>query len=146
MASWFGVKSLYRTDVRASGSGPVRLSSYEERVVLIFATDFDEAIRKAEAESREYVADSLWFNGDGEEVETYCLGGFHAFSLADESVGDGSEIYSNMLYVPVSVTDDELSERGLGSNSEQSSDDSHRFEPDFERLAAGDRPPGIARG
>ena len=144
MTSWFAVKSLYRTDVRASRSAAARLSNYEERVVLIRAVDFEEALRKAEVESREYVADSLWFNANGEEVETYCLHDFHAFSLSDENVGDGTEIYSNMLFLPASVTDDELVHRGLGRESEQSSVEASCFEPDFERLAAGDKPPSRA--
>jgi len=142
--AWFAVKSLYRTDVRAARSEPARLSSYEERVVLIRAGDFEEALRKAELESREYAAHSLWFNADGEEVETYCLDAFDAFSLSDESVGDGTEVYSKRLFVPVSATDQELSDRGLGAQSEQTSDQVRRFEPDFDRLAARDKPSGDA--
>jgi hypothetical protein len=140
MTSWFAVKSLYRIDVRASRAEPVRLSSYEERIVLIRAFDFDEALQKAQAESRQYVAEGLWFNADGEIVETSSLDGFDAFSLSDENVGDGIEIYSKVLFVPSSATDDELVDRGLGRQSEQDSVEADSFEPDFDRLAAGEKP------
>jgi hypothetical protein len=140
MPTWFAVKSLYRINVRSSRSEPPRLSSYEERVVLISAADFDEALRKAEDEAREYAADGLWFNANGEVVETLNLEAFNAFALSDDRVGDRTEIHSVLHVVPPNLTDEDLVERGLGPAAAPSEEDTASFEPDFERLAAGEKP------
>ena len=128
MANWYSVKSLYRMDVKATADGTPRLSSYEERVILVRADGFDEALSKAQTEARKY-ADMRWLNARGEAVETHFLEVLDAFMLFDEELAEGCEVYSKMLFVAPTSTDDELVERGLGTVAEQTSEDSESFEP-----------------
>jgi hypothetical protein len=128
MANWYSVKSLYRMDVKAAPDGTPRLSSYEERVILMRAASFDEALSKAQIEARKY-ADMRWLNARGEAVETHFLEVLDAFMLFDDELAEGCEVYSKMLFVAPTSTDDELIERGLGTVAEQTSEDSESFEP-----------------
>lgn len=128
MASWYSVKSLYRMDVKAAPDAEPRLSSCEERVILLRADSFDEALEKAQQEARKY-ANMRWLNARGEAVETRYLEVLDAFMLFDEQLADGSEVYSKMLWVAPSSTDDELTERGFGTVAEQTSEDGEAFEP-----------------
>jgi hypothetical protein len=139
MVAWYAVKSLYRTDVVPPKTTAPRLSSFEERIVLVRAGSFDEALQKGEAEARQYTDDNGWFNAGGEKVRTRYLEALDAFSLSGE-VADGEEVYSKILFVTPDVADEELVNRGLGQESEQRSPDAACFEPDFERVARGDRP------
>ncbi|HVY26360.1 MAG TPA: DUF4288 domain-containing protein [Polyangiaceae bacterium] len=128
MANWYSVKSLYRMDVKAAADAAPRLSSSEERIILVRADSFDEALEKAQQEARKY-ADMRWLNARGEAVETRYLEVLDAFMLFDEELADGSEVYSKMLWVAPSSTDEELIERGFGSVAEQTSEDGDSFEP-----------------
>ncbi len=58
---------------------------YEERVVLIQADDFDEAIEKAEKEAKEY-------SDFGTEYLEY----INVYHLCDYILRSGSELYSEM--------------------------------------------------
>lgn len=80
---WYCAKCLFQLHELSRQSGkPV----YEERMVLLRAADFDEAIRKAEAEARDYAA--------GEDVEY--LGYVHVYHIYDAEPGDGTEVFSLM--------------------------------------------------
>lgn len=139
MATWYAVKSLYRTDVTPPKAEAPRLSSFEERIVLLRAESFDEALSKGEADARQYADGNGWLNSAGENVRTRYLEGLDAFSLSDEAT-EGEEVYSKILFVDPDTTDEQLVNRGLGHEGEQRSDESESFEPDYERLAAGDKP------
>lgn len=128
MANWYSVKSLYRMDVKATVDAAPRLSSCEERVILVRAESFDEALAKAQQEARKY-ADMRWLNARGEAVETRYLEVADAFMLFDEQLAEGTELYSKMLFVAPSASDDDLVERGLGTVAEQTSEDADSFEP-----------------
>ena len=60
---------------------------YEERIVLLKARSFDEAIDRAEKEAEEYCRDL-----DGCTYAGYV----DAFLLYDERIGDETEIFSSM--------------------------------------------------
>ncbi len=107
---------------------------------MLRAGSFDEALQKGEAEARQYADDSDWFNAGGEEVRTRYLAALDAFALSGEAA-DGEEVYSKILFVTPDVTDEELVDRGLGRESEQRSTEAECFEPDFDRLARGDKAP-----
>ena len=72
---WFGVRCVFRHGE----------STYEERVVIVVASDFDQAIAKAEDEAAAYV--------DGLHAEY--LGLAQAFALFDHPA-DGAEVFSLM--------------------------------------------------
>lgn len=134
MSTWYTVKSLYRMEVLPTGASEPRLSSFEERVVLIRASSFDEAMAKAEAEARTYQEEGAWTNKRGERVRTRFLGAVSAFAMADD-VSDGVELHSSILFVDPSVSDDQIVERMLGAVSEQSSTEQGSFEPDLGELS-----------
>lgn len=77
--SWYGVKLIYQLTGFAE-------SAFEERVVIVRASQFDEAIARAEAMSFDY-----------ESTEVVYLGYAMACHIADESgpsLGEGAEVFS----------------------------------------------------
>lgn len=73
--AWFGVRCVFRHHE----------STYEERIVIVLAPDFDHAITKAEEEAAGYV--------DGVDVEYVGLA--QAYRLFDDP-RDGAEVFSLM--------------------------------------------------
>lgn len=139
MADLYAVKSLYRTDVTPPQAMTPRLSSFEERIVLMRADSFDEALEKAEGEARRYADGSSWLNAKGERVKTRYLEALDAFSLS-AAPADGEEVYSKIIFVTPEVSDEELLNRGLGHESEQRSPEADSFEPDFDGVLRGAPP------
>lgn len=80
---WYGAKCVFLHTAIESRPGQV----YEERVVLIRASSFEEAISKAEQEAEEYARDA--------EGCSY-VGFVDIFHVYDERVGDRTEVYSLM--------------------------------------------------
>jgi hypothetical protein len=60
---------------------------FEERIVLLQASNFDDAIAKAETEAAEYCSTNH---------DTVYLDFVDVFHLFDETIGHGTEIYSLM--------------------------------------------------
>jgi hypothetical protein len=61
--------------------------TYEERITLVRADNFDDAIERAEKEAEEYCRDL-----DGCKYVGYV----NVFHIYDENLRDGTEIFSNM--------------------------------------------------
>ena len=79
---WYAAKCVFRhTDLSAESDGFV----YEERVVVVQATSFDDAIAKAELEAQRYGADGIEY-----------LGFIDVYHLAAAALGDCIEVYSLM--------------------------------------------------
>ena len=74
--SWFSVRCIFR------GSDDMS-ASYEERITVWRATNFEEAVGMAEAEASDYA----------ELVGHRYLGFAQVYQLADE-IGHGAEVYS----------------------------------------------------
>lgn len=81
---WYSAKSVYRHRL-VQDDEPKTV--FEERVVLFHAATFDEAIAKAETEANDYCS--------GSESVVY-LGFVNVYCLPEETVGEGTEIYSLM--------------------------------------------------
>ncbi len=81
---WYGAKTLYEVK---SSSIEANNKLYEERVVLIKAVSFEDAIRKAEEEAFDYANDDSGF---------VYLGFVNAFKLVDEKIRDKTEVFSLM--------------------------------------------------
>src|SRR5262245_33956163 len=81
--SWYAAKCIFLH--AETKRGPRQM--YEERIVLLKARSFDEAIDRAEKEAEEYCRDL-----DGCTYAGYV----DAFLLYDERIGDGTEIFSSM--------------------------------------------------
>lgn len=76
---WYGVRLVYRL------TGSPR-QSYEERVIIVRAESFNEAIAKAEEYSRKYESDTTQYLG-------YAMA-FHIFDENGPSLGEGVEVFS----------------------------------------------------
>jgi len=115
---WFGVKTLYRMSPRGRPKGTdalyaENLSLIEERVVLVRARSFDEAIKKAEKEAREY-ARERYRNPYGQEVVTRYLGYCDAYDMSPEDPGSGVEVYSRTAVMSGRLSDRRVLEHSLG--------------------------------
>jgi Domain of unknown function (DUF4288) len=86
--TWFGAKTVYRHPALEREPGA---SCYEERVVLICASDEDEALELAEAEAAQYA--------DG--ADTRFLGYTNVFRI-DDAIGPGAEVFSIMRTMTMS--------------------------------------------
>lgn len=91
---WYGVKCLFLHKDLKLRNGK---NNYEERVLLVRANNFDEAIEKAEKEATEYCNDL------GGEVEylKFC----NAFHIYESTITDKTEIYSLITKSDLSKTD-----------------------------------------
>jgi hypothetical protein len=77
---WYGVRLVYRL----TGS---RDPTYEERILIVRASDANSAIVRAETLSREsYESESTIYTG-------YAMA-FHIFDECGDSLGDGVEVFS----------------------------------------------------
>jgi hypothetical protein len=81
---WYSAKTIYKHHRVEAGKTK---TVFEERVVLLRATGFDDAIAKAEAEAAVYC---------GTDGDAIYLGFVDVFHLFDEKVGHGTEVYSLM--------------------------------------------------
>ena len=81
---WYSAKTIFKHSVVDGGA---QKSVFEERVVLLKATDFREAIEKAEAEAAAYCSAS---------VSAIDLGYVDVYLLSEDAVGEGTEVYSLM--------------------------------------------------
>ena len=77
-------KTIYKHHRLEAGTPKV---VFEERVVLLQASSFDDAIAQAKMEAREYC---------GPTGETVYLGFVNVYHLFDTSVGHRTEVYSLM--------------------------------------------------
>src|SRR5438093_2174363 len=106
---WFGVKTLHR--VTPSGRPIATDNDYsrsmtlvEERVVVLRARSFDEAVSKAEAEAKEYSRSCRHRNRYGQRVQSRYIGYCDAY-LFDDAPSNRSEVYSETEVIPRQVSD-----------------------------------------
>lgn len=91
---WYGVKCLFlHKDLRRRNG----MNNYEERILLVKASDFDEAIRKAEKEAAEYCNDL----DNNIEYLKFC----NAYHIPESEIQDGIEIYSLITKSELNKTD-----------------------------------------
>ncbi|KXX66923.1 DUF4288 domain-containing protein [Flammeovirga sp. SJP92] len=113
MKKWFGVKILFKYQV----SGKVKTElidddwvenyrAFEESVILIRATSFDEAYQIAE-EKTNGNTDS-WMNKYGQVIEKIFHDSIDCFLIGDEEFEDGLEVYSNIFEINNNLSDDQL--------------------------------------
>ena len=116
---WYGVKTAYRlepagqpegTDNDFWGEG----SLVEERVVILRARTFSEAIRKAEREAMTYASDIKDRNPYGQQLAMRYLGTCEAYELTDAELRSGSEVFSMTELVRRSVKDAAVVEKRFG--------------------------------
>jgi ABC-type nitrate/sulfonate/bicarbonate transport system substrate-binding protein len=103
---WFGVRCFFRHVSSVDGG------TYEERVTLWAATDFEAAIRLAEAEAEEYTKD----------LDCEYLGMAQAYRL-DARPGQGAEVFSLMRDSPMEPGDYLSAYFDTGDERQQAGDD-----------------------
>lgn len=116
---WFGVKTLTRWE--AIGRPKFIDENFdsdatliEERIVLIKARSFDEAIRKGEKEAKRNL--SRYRNFYGQEVKQRYLEVCDAFELFDKPNENGVEVFSLIETVSKKIKDSVLIENKFGKN------------------------------
>lgn len=90
---WYAAKCIFQHDGLSSEEGQ---TVYEERVILLRADSFEEAIALGEAEAQDYAQKV----GDARYCDFITV--FHLFP---SSVGHGTEVYSLMRRSPLAPDD-----------------------------------------
>ena len=122
--SWYGVRTLIR--LIATGKPKRRDQHFdpdstlvEDRVVLLRASSFKDAIQQAEKEARQYCRRTHFSNIYGQRVRLKYLGAVDAFSLSDHEPSPGCEVYSSMAIVPRSISDSKVIEERFSTPTER---------------------------
>jgi hypothetical protein len=90
---WFAAKTVCRHERDSDGK---RGTLFEERVVLLRATDFDDAIAKGEIEVQEYCRGLR---------EVAYVEYINVYRLEADTIGDGTEVFSLMRESKLSDSD-----------------------------------------
>jgi Domain of unknown function (DUF4288) len=107
--AWYGVRTLFR--LMAIGK-PKALDRHfdpmstlvEDRVVLFRADGFDSAIKQAEVDALHYCKRTRFVNIYGQSVRLKFLHAVDAYSLPDDELSGGCEVYSSTAISPRSVS------------------------------------------
>ncbi len=86
LMKWYTVKGLFRWYFKDGET-----SQFEERIILIKASSFDDALDKAEIEAKEYCEEYSKANYSIESLKK-----FSAFELFDE-IESGTEVFSKKI-------------------------------------------------
>jgi hypothetical protein len=107
---WYGVRTLLRLVARGT---PKKLDKHfdpastlvEDRIVLFKADSFEAAIKQAEQEARAYCQRTRYINLYGQSVRMRLLSASDVFSLLDNRITSGCEVYSSTALAHKSVSD-----------------------------------------
>lgn len=115
----YTVKTIYR--IKAIGRPKAtdkryrkNLDMIEERVVIVKARSFDEAIKKGEVEAKKYASWSPHINPYGQKVIQNYIGAIDAFEPFEDFKESG-EIYSSTQLIPATWSDKTVTDRILGA-------------------------------
>ena len=116
---WFGVKTLTRWEAIGKPKSidenfDADATLVEERIVLIKARSFDEAIKKGEKEAENYLAE--YKNFYGQKVKQRYLKVCDAFELFDKPNKNGIEVFSSTEMASKKVKDSVLIENKFGKD------------------------------
>ena len=116
---WFSVKTLTRWEAigkpaKIDDNYDEETTLLEERIVLIKARNFDEAIKKGEKEAKDNLSE--YKNFYGQKIRLRYLESCDAFELFDEPIETGVEIFSSIETVSRKIKDSALIENKMGKN------------------------------
>jgi hypothetical protein len=97
----------------------------EERIVILRARGFEEAIRKGEAEARSYARDCRHRNPYGQQVRQRYLAYCDAY-IFDDAPKEGAEVYSSTEVAPRKSSDRALLRRVIGRKESRRAHQSRR--------------------
>jgi hypothetical protein len=128
---WYGVRALFRLVAVGKPKWTDRhfdpaSTLVEDRVVLFQATDFDHAIKQAEAEARRYCKTVKYTNIYGQSVRLRHLQAIDAFSMYD-SPRAGGEVFSSTAIVPNSLRDARVVTTWFGKKERLASRSRNKF-------------------
>lgn len=114
---WFGVKTLTRREAIGKPKSidenfDEDVTLIEERIVLIKARSFDEAIKKGEKEAKSNLSE--YKNFYGQKIKQRYLEVCDAFELFDEPNENGIEIFSSTEIISDKIKDSTLIENKFG--------------------------------
>ncbi len=81
--SWYSVRCIFRQKRIENGK---KFNLYEERITIWKAISFEEAVKLAENEAKEYASDPDWEYLESAQV----------YQLFDEKLKSGAEVFSLM--------------------------------------------------
>lgn len=118
MWKFYTVKTIFRiTAVGRPNATDMRyrknLDMIEERIVIIKARSFDEAIKKGEIEARKYASSSPPINPYGQKIIQRYIGSIDVFEPF-EDFKENKEIYSSTQLIPATWTNKTVADRILG--------------------------------
>jgi len=107
--TWYGVRTLFRLVAigkpkAIDGHFDPMSTLVEDRVVLFRADSFDSAIKQAEVEALDYCKRTRFVNIYGQSVRLKFLHAMDAYSLPDDELSAGCEVYSSTAISPRSVS------------------------------------------
>lgn len=115
----YAVRTIYRT--KALGNPKTtdkyyrrNLDMIEERIVLIKARSFDEAIKKGEKEAKKYASYESYINPYGQKVVEKYIGSIDVFEPFDE-IAENKEIFSSTHIVPSTWGNKIITDRIFGT-------------------------------
>ena len=116
---WFGVKTLTRWEAIGKPKSidknfDADATLIEERVVLIKARNFDEAIKKGEKEAKNDLSE--YKNFYGQKVKQRYLEVCDAFELFDEPNENGIEVFSSTEIISSKIEDSVMIESKFGKD------------------------------
>ena len=86
MGEWFSVKGIFRWFFKEDG----KTALFEERIIIVKADSFDEALDKAEIEAVKYCEEDPKANYQIESLKK-----FYAYEILEEELSEGIEVFSN---------------------------------------------------
>jgi hypothetical protein len=116
---WYGVRTAYRSKPAGKPQGTdedysANMTLVEDRVVLIRARSFKEAIYKGEREAKAYAASAPHRNPYGQPVQQRYLGYCDAYELFIEP-GASIEVFSTTEVISKTESDSRVIDRFIGS-------------------------------
>ncbi len=116
---WYGVRTVYRSAPAGKPQGTdenysAKLTLVEDRIVLVRARSFEEAIHKGEREAKAYAAEAPHRNPYGQPVRQRYLGYCDAYELRN-GPGASVEVFSSTEVVAKTESDSSVIDRLIGS-------------------------------
>lgn len=114
----YAVKTIYRTKAIGKPTATDKyyrraLDMIEERIVLIKARSFSEAIKKGEKEAIKYTSTEHHINPYGQKVVQKYIGSIDAFETF-EDMAENKEMYSSTHLVPAAWSNKTITARMFG--------------------------------
>jgi hypothetical protein len=110
---WYAVKILFEsiisgepTPEKIDKNYSKTLKTFEESIIIVKAQSFDHAYKIVEKKAKDNEHD--YINPYDEKVEWRFVDFLDCFSLFDENINSGTEVYSRFIQVPIEMKTEEV--------------------------------------